>query len=339
MDQHEQLPRNESSPPDRKRVRRSPAGPEQPQHQQPPMASIFQPQQQGGPGGSQPMAAGMMPRPMSGFPGGQGMPNMANNPAMTMPMGQTMGGPPMGNAMSPGMMNHAGPPGMMNPQLLVGRYYPYVNVPSLTCCYQLQYRQTMHNVHQKNFPHGGLNLIPGGAAPSPSASDQFNTDGPGSRPSTAQFAGPPGGTNRPGQNKPMGAMMPPPSPGMGASKNKDNASADPAAPSVSPQTANAGVGQQGPPPPAGPSTGPPTPNSSSAAMTAPSPSAMGNTAVTSSLATGHGGMATSDPIGSDLLSNDFFQDIAFESSIFRPDDFERDFGEWFNPGQDMQPPV
>jgi hypothetical protein len=101
------LPRNEQSPPDRKRLRRSPLGSEQ----GPPMGMNYpQPgQPQGGSqqGGPQQLPNGMM-RPMgapgmNGFPPGGGMPNMGNNPGMNVqpqmggqPMlGQPMGGPQM----------------------------------------------------------------------------------------------------------------------------------------------------------------------------------------------------------------------------------------------------
>ena len=117
------MPKNESSPPDKKRPRRTP-GPEQQQPQLPPQ-QLQQPQQQpmqpsgapfqhplsqGGPGGQgAPQMGNVMRNPMLGFPG-QSMHQMSQNPAMTMSMGANMSGPHMGNAMGSGMMGHPPPP-------------------------------------------------------------------------------------------------------------------------------------------------------------------------------------------------------------------------------------
>lgn len=106
--QQEQLPRNDSSPPDRKRQRRSPNGAEQqpPAHSNMTSLAPFSHQpQQGAPGPSQ-LQNGVL-RGLPGFPGQQGMSGMGNNPNINVPMG----GAPM---MNQGMMNSNG---MLNPQM------------------------------------------------------------------------------------------------------------------------------------------------------------------------------------------------------------------------------
>lgn len=275
---------------------------------------------------------------MNGFPHPQGM---GNNPGMGMqPMGQQMGIPHMGMAMSPGM-NHQGQPGMMTPQMQVSEHLKYPNRHSFCQQYQAreresQYRQTMHNLHKGNLPPGAMNsLIPGNAGSPASTDPPFN-------PAVVQGQGPPfsGALNsRMAQNKPMG-MMPPPSPAMnGPPKDQNLKDAKPNAsnghPEGSPRNAiNAGQGQ-GPPNPGNPSQGgtaPPTPvPGPNQVMTAPSPSAiLGNPAPP---------MGQSSQ-GTELFANDFIQSVAssldeFDPSIFRPEggdiNFERDFGQWFNP--------
>ncbi|KAI0923534.1 hypothetical protein AcW1_006465 [Taiwanofungus camphoratus] len=304
--EHEQLPRNDASPPDRKRVRRSPAGGEHPQPPpMTPMAQFPHGSQQVGPGGPHQMPNGMIGRPMGAFPGQPGMPNMGNNPGMNMQMGPSLGAPQMNNA--------------MNAQM---------------------YRQSMHNLYKNNIPPGGLNnLIPGTTAPSPSSDQQFDVSQ--SRPGTGQFTGGLGGagpSNRSGQNKPMG-MMPPPSPGMKSKnvQNKDGSSGDAPVPSGSidapPQAPAAGMGQgQASAAAPGPSTAPPTPSATSTSMTAPSPSAILNNASTPSMNSSHAPAP-------DIFPQDFIQSVAssfddFDPSIFRGDNltdlnFERDFGDWF----------
>ncbi|KAI0051016.1 hypothetical protein FA95DRAFT_422244 [Auriscalpium vulgare] len=119
-EEHETLPHNDSSPPDRKRPRRTP----NPAEQQPPMAPMGGPfpPQQGPPGGPGPngMMRGPGPMPgqqqMSSFPGPQGMPPLGGQPGMTMQQMQGMPPMHMGNTMSP-MMNHPGAPGMMGQQM------------------------------------------------------------------------------------------------------------------------------------------------------------------------------------------------------------------------------
>lgn len=208
--------------------------------------------------------------------------------------------------------------------------------------------------------------IPGATAPSPSGSDTFSTDGPTSRPQTAgQFPGGPqgaGGAPRLGQNKTMSSMMPPPSPSAAASKPKDGGMPGSATPS--PRVGNAIVGSQsqrtggGPPgqgssgqqgqnqgiPPSSLGPGPSEPGapaSSAPTMTAPSPSSssmtVGSTAAqtssTSLSSTGPGVGLSADSIGNDILTSDFFNEMSTSLSMDGNFDlnFERDFGEWFNP--------
>jgi len=259
---------------------------------------------------------------------------------------QQMGGQQMGN-MSPGMM-HPGPPGAMNMA-------------------QMQYRQTMHNLHKSSIPPGALNsMLPGGGAGSPpSDGQQFNPDGPQSRPGTGMpggmqgvqghfpphMGGPgnpnPGNRSQPGQppNKPMGGMMPPPSPGMKHTPGPDKGPNQGENPNASPR--NMGMGQpqsQGMPP--NPShqpqqsqqqqqqqpqqqqqhggTAPPTPIPTNS-ITAPSPPPMMN-----ALGGGNHGPTTQDLFGVDFINS---VSNSLEDFEFRPDatmDFERDFGEWFH---------
>jgi hypothetical protein len=312
-EEHGELPRNESSPPDRKRVRRSPE-----QTSMTSMSYPHGPPPQGAHGSQAQMPNGMMRGPlvgqsMNGFqPGMANMTGMGNSPGMSMqPMGQ-MGMPHMGNAMSPGM-NHQGQ--MITPQMQYQR--------------EAQYRQSMHNLH-KNHPPGGISVMPGSAG-SPASTDlPFN-------PSAAQGQGPPFSNalnNRMGSNKPM---MPPPSPALNGSSKDQNGQLKDTKPNISnghPEgsprnqtisgqnqgnSSNTVQGGTAPPTPV------PVPNQ---IMTAPSPSAMlGN--------------APPPPMNQpELFSTDFIQSVAssldeFDSSMFRADggdiNFERDFGQWFNP--------
>ena len=205
---------------------------------------------------------------------------------------------------------------------------------------EVQYRHSMHQLHQNKLPHGLNNMLPQGAGASPS-----NTDG--------QFPGGPsgpGGPNRMGQNKPIAGMMPPPSPGMNASKimagqSKDGASGDSSAPNASPQNAAAGVPQGPAGVPGGAassSTAPPTPG---AGMTAPSPQGMMSNGGTPAMAPSHPPVQPQMTADQAMLSNDFLQSVSsqldtssFSDSLFRGTDmsglgvdFERDFDEWFNP--------
>ena len=91
--QHGQLPNNETSPPDRKRVRRSPVS----MDQVPPVGYPHQPQQMMNGGMLRPGLGPMPGGPMNNFQQ-HGPPGIAN-PGMGIPMGPQ--GP--GNTMSPGM--------------------------------------------------------------------------------------------------------------------------------------------------------------------------------------------------------------------------------------------
>jgi collagen type III alpha len=194
-------------------------------------------------------------------------------------------------------------------------------------------------MHKGGLAPGGVlnSALPG--AGSPSASDpSFNPGGPqGQGP---QFSA--GPNNRMGQGKPMG-MMPPPSPALNGppkdqpGSNKDNKGANSNSsnshPEGSPRNApNSGQGQ-GPSNPGNPGQGGtapatpvPGPNQN---MTAPSPSAI----------LGNPNQSAQAPSAPDLFSSDFIQSVAssldeFDPSIFRSDgdiNFERDFGQWFNP--------
>lgn len=204
---------------------------------------------------------------------------------------------------------------------------------------EVQYKQTMHQLHQNKLPHGVLNnMSPQGVAGSPS-----NTDG--------QFLGGPqgpSGPNRMGQNKFIPGMMPPPSPGMNAKmmagQSKDGAGGDSSAPNASPQNAAAGVPQGpaglsggGP----GSSTAPPTP---CAGMTVPSPQGMMSNGGTPAMAPSHPPVQSQMNPDQALITPDFLQNVTSQLDANYPDsmfrgaditglgmDFERDFNEWFNP--------
>ncbi|KAG8221130.1 hypothetical protein J3R82DRAFT_2662 [Butyriboletus roseoflavus] len=307
-EEHGQLPNNESSPPDRKRVRRSSVS----MDQVPPVGYSHQSQQQA----PQQMMNGGMVRPGPGpMPGGpmnnfppHGPPGMVN-PGMGMPMGAPQ---IPGSTMSPGMGGHRAP-NMMG---------------------QLQYHQGVHAVTK------GLAMasLPGGGAGTPTPGEPPFNPGPGQPP----FPGPQ--NNRMGQ-KPMG-MMPPPSPAGGPPKEqpKDVKQPGPNGAEGSPrnqQPPNPATSGQGPPNPSGGAqvgTAPPTPSATSSSITAPSPSAVVNGTPTINPATQP---TTSLPeVPSNFLTTEFMQSVAstlddFDpQSLFRPDDtgvnFE-DFREWFNP--------
>ncbi|KAI0331696.1 hypothetical protein GY45DRAFT_601182 [Cubamyces sp. BRFM 1775] len=355
--QPEQLPRNESSPPDRKRPRRSPGGEQvqqQQQQQQPPMTPIYpHPSQQPGAPPMQPphmqqnglMRGGM---PMAPFPG----PPMAGmgNPMMGHPLG-TPQMSPMNPAMNPAMMG--GPPqgGAMGNASMH------------------QYRQAMQNIHKP--PHMQQQPMHPSSVASPSASgSQGQSDGSDQQRQGMPYmpGGPPPG-NRMGQNKLMSGMLPPPSPATNAKQPGPAQKADGADSSAanghldrSPQNAAANAGgqqqqplgqqqqvQQQPQPGQGPQQGgpagpphvgtpaPATPNTS--AMTAPSPSAM----------MGSGPPAMNHPppppppVTNDNLDPAFSLDFGSGLGDFDPNmsdtlfgaesslNFERDFAAWFDP--------
>jgi len=351
--QHETLPRNDNSPPDRKRVRRSPLGMEQQQQQ--PMTPMNYPHpspQQGGPSGAQQMPNGMMRGPpINGFAPPQGMQNMGNNPGMNMQMPQNMGGPQMVNAMSPGM-NHPGATGMMPPQMRqVSNEYILTSCaltnhyPTLKQFQEAHYRQSMHNLHHKNHPAGGMNSVIPGNAGSPASSDPSFNPNPGQNHGGGAQFGVGGPNNRMGQSK----MMPPPSPAMnGQSKDQSGQNKDPKSggsnpsnghPEGSPRNAPSGGPGQGPGAPnsGNPGQGNPTPATpvTGPTMTAQSPSSMLGNPTTSM------NQPQSTASSADMIFNsDFLQSVAsslnddFDPSVFRADgdlNFERDFGQWFNP--------
>ncbi|KZT20987.1 hypothetical protein NEOLEDRAFT_1140017 [Neolentinus lepideus HHB14362 ss-1] len=336
------MPRTDSSPPDRKRIRRSP-NPEQqqqghqPQQQSQPMVPFTHAvPQPGGPPGPHNMPNGMMRPPQLGgpplgnFPGQPGMQNMGNNPGMNMGMSQ-MGAGGM-SAMSPGMLNHQGQGGMMNPAVNPQQAYAY--------------RQSMANLHKNGLPPGTLNMLPNQNTASPQANDGgFNPDG-SQRPQTF-----PGGVP---QNRMPGAKMsgmpPPPSPAMngmakgppgGPKQEPGNEQGSASGPtSGSPRNAAGGIGQgqnqqqsnQGQP-----STAPPTPAGNG--LTTPSPAQIINSTAP--------GMNTStntaDSITASLFDDNFMAGMGGVNASFGDLDptlfglretdinFERDFGQWFNP--------
>ncbi|TFK48481.1 hypothetical protein OE88DRAFT_1664316 [Heliocybe sulcata] len=328
------MSRTDSSPPDRKRIRRSPnaeqqqqqPGQQQGQHSMVPFPHAVP--QPGGPSGPHNMPNGGMIRapqiggpPMGNFAGQPGMQNMGNNPGMNMGMGQMAGAM---NAMSPGMMNHQGQGGMMNP----GGNPAYA------------YRQSMVNMHQKNLPPGGLNLLQNQNTSSPQSGDGgFNPDG------SQRPQGFPGGVpaNRmPGPK--MGGMPPPPSPAMngmtkgptGGPKQEGGSEQGgvngPA--SGSPRNAAGGVQNQQQPNQGQPSTAPATPAGNG--LTTPSPAQIIGTAAP--------GLNTSTNAADSItgLFDDNFM-VGMGNGGFDLDpsqlfglretdiNFERDFGQWFNP--------
>ncbi|GLB41577.1 hypothetical protein LshimejAT787_1001770 [Lyophyllum shimeji] len=374
-EEHENLPRNDSSPPDRKRLRRSPM--EQPAV--PPMNYPHTPQQQPQPHPQQPGGPQMMMGP-------QGMMVMRHPPNMGMNGGgqQHPGQPPMGGAMNLGGMGMGGQQQMGLPHMGGGGMNPQMGHPGSITPHmqnqQMQAREHAMRQHQqamlpKGPQQGGLGNMTGNAG-SPSSADPstFNMGG-----SIGQGAGGPGfgpGPNRMGGAK---SMMPPPqSPGMnappkdqnagpGAQNNAKNASQNPSMPANhgSPRNPPPGSNNSGHTPNAN-GTGPPTPapgNPQNPNPGGPGQGGLGvggqNMAPSPSSILGSGGppmntssMGGQPSLGTDMsggiFSTDFIQSVAssldeFDTTLFRPDgdiNFERDFGQWFNPddvsGLDMK---
>ncbi|KAF5338035.1 hypothetical protein D9758_014260 [Tetrapyrgos nigripes] len=331
-----------SSPPDSKRPRRSPMD-----------ASMGYPplQQQGGlpggPGGlppqpGQPMPNGMM-KP-SGMPGGpqnlfgpqggmqgpmgMGM-GMQNNNGMNQPSMSGMP-PPMGNTMSPAMgAPMSGPGNMMNPQNQ-----------------QQQYRQSLATFHRNNIS---------GMMPGPNSDPSFG-------------GGIQAGLSRPGAGGPQldpnaanraksGMGMLPHSPRMnkdmkdgkpdGSPHNPPTAGRTPTATGTAASTPVTNPAQ--PPPPLhqqpGQQSQGPTPNPGQPMDT--STSMLGNPSMSMVGAPQNSAGASSADITNSIFPADFLSNVAtgldeFDSGLFsRPDsdiNFERDFGQWFNP-EDSQSPV
>jgi collagen type III alpha len=203
---------------------------------------------------------------------------------------------------------------------------------------QQQYRQSMHHLHKTN-------LMAGNAA-SPTSGD-FN--GNGSQGRGPQFAGNGAPDHRTNQNKSMG-MLPPPSPA-GALKDQSGQNKDKGGPSTSSNRSEGSPRNQHPNPGQGTSnagnsgqssTAPPTPNN---VMTAPSPSAILVNTPTGMNPPGQPMAAPPSDISAifgnaDFISSmgplpmiDGFDDATLSKSF--DVDFERDFGQWFNPENDV----
>ncbi|KAG6336000.1 hypothetical protein ID866_3095 [Astraeus odoratus] len=316
------LPNSESSPPERKRVRRSSVSMDQP-----PGVSPYphqQPQPQGG-AGPQPMPNGphmmrgapMGGGPMTNFPP-HGPAGMGSNPGMGLQMG---GGPPMGGAMAPGMGSQPG-------NMMMG-----VN--------QMPFRPGMHMM-PKNMQGAMGAQMGGGGTPAPG--DPGFNPGP---PQPGAFPGPQNSRIPP--NKPTN-MMPPPSPAGGSSKEQPkDGNKPPGAPNGASHPDGSPHNQppnppqpggQGPPPPSTSNTqgntAPPTPSATSSSITAPSPSAVNGTP-TINPAT-QPTPTSSAEIPANFLTAEFMQSVANldDFEFLRQDDaginFEQDFGQWFNPG-------
>jgi hypothetical protein len=196
--------------------------------------------------------------------------------------------------------------------------------------HEQQYRQSMQNAHKGGLTGGTLNnAIPGNAG-SPSAGD---TQGQG-----PQFAG-----AVPNNRMNQKGMMLPPSPAGGPSKDQSGQNKDKGGQSTSanrpegsprnpPRTPGQGGSTTGNPGQGG--TAPPTPN-----MTAPSPILVNPTSGMNP--TGQPMVSPSDPMsifgGTDFIGSmptlDAFDDASLKAGF--DVDFERDFGQWFNPENDV----
>lgn len=193
------------------------------------------------------------------------------------------------------------------------------------------YRQTMHNLHKNHIPPGALNTLLPGNVGSPQSNPQQQGGGP-------QFG--PGPTNKPMGNN---MMPPPPSPGMKHAQQAKDGNSDPNNRSEnSPQTHNMGQpggqnqGGQSQQQSGGPGTAPPTPVSNPGQGMTPDTS--------SSNLAGNGsqqqGVGAGD-VGTAIFSPDLFRSMMqddFDSAGFLRTDagdlnFERDFGQWFNPDE------
>ncbi|KAE9405445.1 hypothetical protein BT96DRAFT_1015663 [Gymnopus androsaceus JB14] len=324
------------SPPTKK-PRRSPV--ENHAYPHPPQPGMTQPSNGMGPPGG-PVGPGPGPGPgqppivmrpmnasMNGFQGGMGQMNMAGPP----PMGANV--PPHSmNSMSPPMPGMPGQSGMMTtPQMQPMNLPRQPDGPA-------HYRNSLTTFHRGQLHTGGV------ASPS----DPSFGGAPGGPNPTPQFPGGPGGGNN-RMSKPGAGIMPPPSPGMkDLSKDNNNMMKG-----MTPQSASGGNSSTpGPPGGQGQGQGPlglnhqpgppsqnPTPNSNPnpnppPPSMDPSPSMLaGNPAPHMGMMTN--GMTPDLP----LFSADFMNDIGgaldtFDPSIFRDSgdlNFERDFGQWFNP--------
>ncbi|KAF5379411.1 hypothetical protein D9615_006498 [Tricholomella constricta] len=365
-EEHENLPRNESSPPDRKRIRRSPM-------EQPAVPVMNFPQQQPQPHPQQQGAPQMMNiGPQGGMMVMRGQPNMGMNGGpgqhpgqQQMPRGMGMGmgmGGQQQMHMGGGMTAQMGHPGGLTPHMQNQQM-------------QVQAREQLIRHQQmvaKGQQPGGLGNAPGNAASPPSTEPSFIGAPLGQGPGGGPGFGP--GPNRMGQK----SMMPPPSPAMngppedqnssgpGGPNNVKNANQNPGMPAnhSSPRNPPSGGSNSGQTPNAN-GTGPPTPapggpqNQNPGGSNQPGGGGLGvggqNMAPSpSSILGGPPSMGGPPSLGGDMsgaiFSSDFIQSVASsldefnpDMSMFRPDgdiNFERDFGQWFNPddvpGLDMK---
>jgi collagen type III alpha len=214
----------------------------------------------------------------------------------------------------------------------------------------MQYR---HNLQQQGQPgHPGNRMSMGGGpmnAGSPGSDPSFNPGmpmppgGPGQQHPQPQQFGPPGNrlSGPPNPKAPMG-MLPPPSPAK--DQNKDNKGPTNGLPDGSPR--NQPLSN-----PNAPGTAPPTPNSSGQQQQqgqqgggnmAPSPGLMINPNVNANALNTVGMPLPPAPPSAteNLFGTDFIQSVAngldefVDVGLFRGDgdlNFERDFGQWFNP--------
>ncbi|KAJ6485777.1 hypothetical protein C8R45DRAFT_997846 [Mycena sanguinolenta] len=346
-DQTQPDDRNGSSPPDRKRPRRSPMEP--PLHgapmnnygqhaNQPPQPQSGGP---GGPGGPpQGMGNGGMmvggPRPMSGPMGGgfqpQGPPGMPGMQMGMLGMSPMMPGAGMQNSMSPQM--HAQPTMMQYRQ-------------------GLQHQQQGHPANRLSMS-GPMNAGSPGADPSfnPNGVMQAGVGGPGG-PGQQQFGGGAGNRLSGPQNlkgpMPMG-MLPPPSPAKDQNKDtkpnglvdgspRNQPLANPNAPGTAPPTPNSSGQQQqqqqqqaGQQSQQNPGQQPPQQTTPGMIMNPNvNPGAMNTAAMA---------LPPAQNAADNIFGNDFIQSVAngldefVDVGLFRGDgdlNFERDFGQWFNP--------
>ncbi|KAJ3905995.1 hypothetical protein F5879DRAFT_689872 [Lentinula edodes] len=317
---------------------------------QPTLGGMRPPMPSGGPPGG-PMNVNGFGQPMGGM-GGIGM-NSMNGPAPPHTMNAMS--PPMGGGM-------AGQPGMMTPQMQPMN--PPGRPPPLDG--PIQYRNSLANFHQRQLGGGGAgspsdpgSTFGGGPVPGgPGPNNRISKHGPG-----LPMPPPSPGMNKDGSAKDMNMKiegsprggLPPSSAGM-----TPTASGPANGPSSTPVPPGRPPSSQNPTPNSGPHPGMPSlppPNMD------PSPGSMlGNTPMSGMSGPmsgmpngiGPGGMGSGmvginssinamNGAGSDIpfFGSDFMNDIevggldTFDPNLFRDPggdlNFERDFGQWFNP--------
>ncbi|KAF8810421.1 hypothetical protein BYT27DRAFT_7209418 [Phlegmacium glaucopus] len=337
-EEHETLPRNESSPPERKRIRRSPAE-QQPVVQQP-ISYPHHPQQQ-----QQQQGQGQQPPQQlqqQNLPPQQQQQNQPGQPTQLQMQHQQMmmmrqmglnGPPPLTGPVTQPQIGPSANPLMNNPLLMHG-------APGMH-----MYRQRMNagnpQVGEPVFnPTGGPPGVGGGPGP------QFN----------------PGGLNRIGQNKPGigGSMMPPPSPAMNGTPKDSNGKDvkglgpggnNPGSPRNQQPPPNAGGGGGGTAPPTPVPISQPNPQQQQQQLSNqnslnPSPATMMGVVPTSSgpgggLTSGGNSLGGPQPDLNTMFNPEFMSNMTSSledfagADLFRttgPDgdiNFERDFGQWF----------